>query len=134
MIKVSVGVLKVVDEAYYLIADLLWQSLGVILSKAVKHTRAVDEAQRLLGALGIGKISVGVSCGVGYTLQIIGQKYVPSTIASLIMSLESVIAALAGWILLHEVLTKKELTGCGLVFIAVLLTQIPVKSKKSIGN
>lgn len=76
----------------------------------------------------------GISCGIGYTLQIIGQKYVPSTIASLIMSLESVIAALAGWFLLHEVLTQKELIGCGLVFIAVLLTQIPVKSKKSIGN
>lgn len=71
----------------------------------------------------------GISCGVGYTLQIIGQKYVPATVASLIMSLESVIAALAGWLILHEVLSTKELVGCGLVFAAVLLTQIPVKAK-----
>lgn len=71
----------------------------------------------------------GISSGVGYTLQIIGQKYVPATIASLIMSLESVIAALAGWLILHEVLSTKELIGCVLVFVAVLLTQIPVKRK-----
>lgn len=68
----------------------------------------------------------GISCGVGYTLQIIGQKDVPATIASLIMSLESVIAALAGWVILHEVLSSKELLGCGLVFVAVILTQIPI--------
>lgn len=68
----------------------------------------------------------GISCGVGYTLQIIGQKFVPATVASLIMSLESVIAALAGWLLLNEVLSGKELFGCGLVFAAVILTQIPI--------
>lgn len=71
----------------------------------------------------------GISCGVGYTLQIIGQKHVPATIASLIMSLESVIAALAGWAILHEVLSEKELIGCGLVFAAVILTQIPFGKK-----
>lgn len=76
----------------------------------------------------------GISSGVGYTLQIIGQKYVPATIASLIMSLESVIATLAGWLLLHEVLSQKELIGCTLVFIAVLLTQIPVKSNTMSDN
>ncbi len=72
----------------------------------------------------------GISCGVGYTLQIIGQKHVPATIASLIMSLESVIAALAGWVILHEVLSEKELMGCGLVFVAIILTQIPFKKLK----
>ena len=69
----------------------------------------------------------GISCGVGYTLQIIGQKYVSATIASLIMSLESVIAALAGWVILHEVLSTKELLGCILVFTAIVVTQIPIK-------
>lgn len=73
----------------------------------------------------------GISCGVGYTLQIIGQKYVPATTASLIMSLESVIATLAGWLILHEVLSAKEFIGCGLVFVAVLLTQLPVKTKNT---
>lgn len=70
-----------------------------------------------------------ISCGVGYTLQIIAQKHVPATIASLIMSLESVIAALAGWVILHEILSAKELIGCGLVFAAVILTQLPLGKK-----
>ena len=68
------------------------------------------------------------SCGIAYTLQILGQKYVAPSIASLIMSLESVIATLAGWVILHEVLTTKELVGCALVFGAVLLTQIPLRN------
>jgi len=68
-----------------------------------------------------------ISCGIGYTLQIIGQKYLQATVASLIMSLESVIATLAGWLILREVLSTKELIGCGLVFIAVILAQLPTK-------
>lgn len=68
-----------------------------------------------------------ISSGVGYTLQIIGQKMLPSTVASLIMSLESVMATLAGWLILHEVLSEKELLGCVLVFAAVILTQLPIK-------
>lgn len=70
------------------------------------------------------------SCGIAYTLQILGQKYVAPSIASLIMSLESVIATLAGWVILHEVLTTKELAGCALVFGAVLLTQIPLRKNR----
>ena len=69
------------------------------------------------------------SCGIAYTLQILGQKYVAPSVASLIMSLESVIAALAGWVILHEVLSPKELLGCGFVFGAVLLTQITLPGK-----
>ena len=68
-----------------------------------------------------------ISSGVGYTLQIVGQKYLQASVASLIMSLESVIATLAGWLLLKEVLSTKELIGCGLVFAAVILTQLPSK-------
>lgn len=65
------------------------------------------------------------SSGIAYTLQVVGQKDVPATIASLIMSLESVTATLAGWLILHEVLSMKELIGCGLVFAAVILAQLP---------
>ncbi|MBR5536344.1 MAG: DMT family transporter [Clostridia bacterium] len=75
-----------------------------------------------------------MSCGVAYTLQILGQRDTDDpTIATLLMSLESVFAALSGWLLLHERLSLKELAGCALVFIAVILAQIPlpVKSKKS---
>lgn len=69
-----------------------------------------------------------ISCGIGYTLQIIGQKHLSATVASLIMSLESVFASLAGWLILHEVLSTKELIGCGLVFAAVVLSQLPSKT------
>lgn len=68
-----------------------------------------------------------LSMGVAYSLQIIGQKHVEPTPASLIMSLESVFAALFGWLLLDETMNSYELTGCALVFAAVILSQIPVK-------
>lgn len=71
-----------------------------------------------------------ISCGIAYTFQIIGQKYLSATVASLIMSLESVFAALAGWVILKEILSTKELIGCGLVFAAVVLSQIPIPTKK----
>lgn len=71
------------------------------------------------------------SCGIAYTLQIIGQKGVNPTIASLIMSLESVFSVLAGWIILGEKLTSRELTGCLLIFIAVILAQLPVGKRTS---
>lgn len=68
-----------------------------------------------------------LSCGAGYTLQIIGQKGMNPTVASLIMSLESVISVLAGFLLLHEVLSTRELFGCVLMFAAIILAQLPGK-------
>lgn len=72
-----------------------------------------------------------LSMGVAYSLQIIGQKHVEPTPASLIMSLESVFAAVFGWLLLHERLSGPELLGCLLVFAAVILSQIPTPKKKT---
>lgn len=69
-----------------------------------------------------------LSCGVGYTLQIIGQNGINPTLASLVMSLESVFSVLAGWILLHEYLTLREFSGCVLIFAAIILAQIPVSA------
>lgn len=66
-----------------------------------------------------------MSCGVAYTLQIIGQKYAEPTIATLIMSLESVFAALSGWLFLNEIMTTREFFGCLIVFIAVIYIQLP---------
>ena len=68
-----------------------------------------------------------LSMGVAYTLQIVGQKHLEATTAALIMSLESVIAALCGWLILKETMTTTELLGCGLVFAAVILSQLPEK-------
>jgi len=69
------------------------------------------------------------SCGVGYTLQIIGQNGLNPTVASMLMSLESVFSVLAGWVILHEVLSKRQLVGCALIFAAIILAQLPVKRK-----
>lgn len=75
-----------------------------------------------------------MSSGVAYTLQIIGQRYTEPTVASLIMSLESVFAALGGWVILNEQLTGKELFGCALVFTAIIITQIPGKRSNNVVN
>lgn len=66
-----------------------------------------------------------LSCGVGYTLQIIGQKGMNPTVASLILSLESSISVLAGWVILGQRLTSRELWGCVLMFGAIILAQLP---------
>ena len=68
-----------------------------------------------------------LSSGVGYTLQIIGQKGMNPTIASLILSLESVISVLAGMVILDEQLSSREILGCVLMFIAIVLAQLPEK-------
>lgn len=70
-----------------------------------------------------------LSSGAGYTLQIVGQKNADPNIAGMILSLESVFAALAGALLLGEMLSMKELIGCILVFGAIILSQIEFKKK-----
>ncbi len=78
----------------------------------------------LLALLPLCYVSILSSC-VGNTLQIIGQKYAPPAIASIVMSLESVFGALAGWAFLNEQLSALEACGCALVFSSVILTQLP---------
>lgn len=70
-----------------------------------------------------------LSMGVAYSLQIMGQKDLEPTAASLIMSLESVFAVLFGYLILHETLTVNEWIGCVLVFAAVILSQLPDRKK-----
>ena len=70
-----------------------------------------------------------MSCGVAYTLQIIAQKNADPTVASLLLSLESVFSVLAGWVLLGQGLSLKELFGCVLIFCAIILAQLPEKKK-----
>jgi len=64
-----------------------------------------------------------MSSGVAYTLQIVAQKYTPVSVAPLIMSLESVFAAIFGALMLHERLSDREIVGCVLIFLAVILAQ-----------
>ena len=69
-----------------------------------------------------------MSSGVAYTLQIVGQKRTEPVVASLIMSLESVFAVLGGWLLLNQRLSGKELLGCAVVFVGIILVQLPEKT------
>lgn len=71
-----------------------------------------------------------MSCGAAYTLQILGQKYTNPTLATLLMSLESVFAALSGWLILNERLSAKEFFGCVLIFAAVILAQLAGTDKQ----
>ena len=71
-----------------------------------------------------------LSMGLAYSLQIVGQQHLEPTTAALIMSLESVFAAIGGWWLLGERMSPNELLGCGLVFAAVVLSQLPARQKK----
>ena len=71
------------------------------------------------------------SSGVAYTLQMVGQKYTKPAVASIVMSLESVIAVVAGAIVLHEVLSGREILGCTIVFASVIFAQVPGFLKKS---
>ena len=69
-----------------------------------------------------------MSCGVAYTLQIVGQKNMNPTVASLILSLESCISVLAGWIILGQSMSRKEILGCVIMFAAIILAQLPEKT------
>ncbi len=70
-----------------------------------------------------------MSSGVGYTLQIVGQEGVNPTVASLVMSLESVFSAIGGWMILGEGLTMRELSGCIMMFIAIVIAQLPNRKR-----
>lgn len=70
-----------------------------------------------------------LSMGIAYTLQILGQKHVEASTASLLMSLESVFAVLSGWIVLGDTMSVWESVGCVLIFAAIVISQLPEKKK-----
>jgi drug/metabolite transporter (DMT)-like permease len=77
-------------------------------------------------AAGIPILYAGVlSCGAAYTLQIVGQKNMNPTVASLILSLESVVSVLAGWVILGQTLSGREIAGCIVMFAAIIIAQLP---------
>lgn len=106
----------------FLIAGLL--SVPFMLQfETIRWAGIVASAQPILYA-------AVMSCGVAYTLQIIAQKDTSPTVASLIMSLESVIAVTAGIILLGEHVTSREIWGCVIMFAAILLAQYPSREER----
>lgn len=104
-----------VSSVFYLRDDLCHSDAGV----RQPTVNAVLVSWRPIVYAGV------LSSGVGYTLQVIAQKNTDPTVASLLMSLESVFAVLAGWVILGERLSVREFVGCVLVFSAVILAQLP---------
>ena len=97
---------------------------GLLSAVGMLLTEQVDFHAMLQAWLPITYAGV-MSCAVGYTLQIIGQKGMNPTVASLILSLESVVSVLAGWVLLGQSLSHREIGGCVLMFAAIILAQLP---------
>ena len=147
--RIAPGDLLVLGCAFFfavqiLVIDRFVQEADGVLLCCIQF--AVDGFLSLIAALIFEKPDFGVlfkgwipllytgvlSCGVAYTLQIIGQKNLHPTVASLLMSLESSFAVLGGWMILHERLTRRELLGCGLMLAAVVLVQLaPAPKAKS---
>lgn len=98
--------------------------IGMVLTEEPRLSEILSAWQPILYA-GI------LSCGVAYTLQIVGQKGMNPTVASLILSLESVFSVLAGMTLLSEKLRSRELLGCVLMFFAIILAQLPGSRKRN---
>ena len=115
----------------FALEDALWLScaqfftsatLSAVCAGVIEHASPADVLPALVPMLYVGVFSTGL----GYTLQNIGQRTVAEAPAAILMSLESVFAALGGWVLLGERLSAPEMAGCALVFAAVLLAQLPM--------
>ncbi len=95
-------------------------AMGFVLMLIFEHPTA-DALIRAAGPI----LYLGVmSSGVAYTLQVVGQRGLNPTVASLIMSLESTISVIAGFFLLNQVMTLRELAGCALMGVAIVLAQV----------
>jgi drug/metabolite transporter (DMT)-like permease len=78
-----------------------------------------------------GLLYLGIlSCGIAFTLQVLGQARVEPTIASMLMSLESVFGAIGGALVLHEIMNVAEIVGCAIVFGAIILSQLVCRERK----
>ncbi len=108
--------------------DVLTFSVGHYLVAAAFNLIFILFTRAPLGGLALGWwtiVYIGVlSTAGGYTLQALGQKYAPPTDAAILLSMEAVFAALTGYIFLRETMTAVQLVGCGMIFIAVVVTQL----------
>ncbi len=129
-----------------MIASIMWALDVIIVSRAVQHVDILTFSvghYLVAGALNLlislwmpsplAGIAVGwwtivyigvISTAIGYTLQALGQKYAPATDATILLGMESVFAALAGFIFLNEKMSAIQLAGCAMIFLAVVITQL----------
>ena len=90
------------------------------------ETFRMADVRAALGAIAYAGI---LSTGIAFSLQIVGQKDLEPTAASIIMSMESVVAVICGALILKETMNAWEIAGCVLMFIALLISQLPEKKK-----
>jgi drug/metabolite transporter (DMT)-like permease len=108
---------------YQFVVVAVMSLIGAVIFEDISISAIIDCAIPILYA-GV------LSGGVGYTLQILGQKHTNPTVASLILSLESVFGALFGFLVLHEQMSPREILGCVLMFVALVVSQMPNKKDK----
>lgn len=106
---------------------MFFVDMGHSMSGIVQWTSALTDWSAWIPILYAGIFS----SGIGYTLQVVGQKGLNPAFASMVMSLESVVSVFAGWILLGQQLSAREIIGCVLIFVAIMLAQIPDKKYTS---
>ena len=111
------------------LAAIQFVTAAVVSAVIAAFTENPDRAGIVAAAVPILYCGV-VSGGIGYTLQIVAQKFTDPTIASLLMSLESVFAVIAGSVLLGEQMSSRELLGCAVMFAATVLVQIPLPGER----
>lgn len=114
---VAAGVLMLIPTVF-----LDWKCSPVVFLDWLGNFRALGTWIAVLYSGVIGS-------GIGYTFQTLGQKGADPSVASLLLSLESVFSVLFGWLILGEVLSIREIAGCAVMFAAVILAQIPFKSR-----
>jgi drug/metabolite transporter (DMT)-like permease len=108
---------------YQFVVVAVLSFIGAVIFEDISIPAIIDCAIPILYA-GV------LSGGVGFTLQILGQRHTNPTVASLILSLESVFAALFGFLLLHERMSSREMLGCILMFVAIIISQLPDKKER----
>ena len=127
------GHILVIDHFTVLVDGVRMSCIQFLVSGLISAVLMFLFENPTMGAIWEAKLPIlyaGImSCGVAYTLQIVGQKDMNPTVASLILSLESCVSVLAGWMLLNQKLTLRELAGCAVMFGAILIAQMPERKK-----
>ncbi len=109
----------------FLVCGIISQIMSLIFETASTTPKNILLAAPEIIYLGV------MSSGIAYTLQVVGQKFAEPTVASISMSLESVFALLGGWIISNNALSDREIIGCALVFVAIIIAQLPDFKKRT---
>ena len=123
---VRMSCIQFITAACIAAVPMVWVDMGHSAAGLSQWLQAFRQPDAWIALLYAGLLS----SGVGYTLQCIGQQGLNPTIASLLMSLESVFSVIAGWLMLGQSLSGREIAGCVLIFGAVVFAQLPIAQRK----